>query len=132
MASCISVLICAYNEADRIETVLRALVSHPLIAEVVVVDDGSTDATADKVRAFPAVRLISYPINRGKTYALACGAEAVSCDHVMLLDADLAGVDAEAITALAAPILAGEAEVSISLRANCLSVYKWLGLDFVS
>lgn len=132
MAGCISVLICAYNEANRIETVLRALARHPLVTEVVVVDDGSTDATAEKVRGFPQVRLISYQPNRGKTYALACGAAAVNCEHVMLLDADLDGVDAEAITALAAPILAGEAEVSISLRANSLSLYKWLGLDFVS
>lgn len=132
MARCISALICAYNEAERIETVLEALVAHPLIAEVVVVDDGSVDATAERVRRFGEVRLISYLPNRGKTYALALGAQAVRCDHVMLLDADLQGIDAGAITALAAPILAGRADVTISLRANSLPIYKWLGLDFVS
>ncbi len=50
----------------------------------------------------------------------------------MLLDADLAGVTAADIDALAAPVLRGEAEVSISLRSNSLPVYRRIGLDFVS
>ncbi len=50
----------------------------------------------------------------------------------MLLDADLAGVCATDIDALAAPVLAGRAQASISLRSNSLAIYRALGLDFVS
>ncbi|OXC78839.1 hypothetical protein BSU04_09300 [Caballeronia sordidicola] len=38
---------------------------HPLLAEVIVVDNGSTDGTADIVRRFPSVRLITCPVNLG-------------------------------------------------------------------
>ena len=50
----------------------------------------------------------------------------------MFLDADLAGVNAADIQALAEPVIGGRAEVSISLRRNSLAPYRWIGLDFVS
>ena len=128
----LTAIICAYNEADRIGRVLETIVDHPLFGEIIVVDDGSTDTTAAKVRAFPKVTLISYPINRGKTYALARGVEAARCDHLMLLDADLAGMRRQDIEALARPVLSGRAEVSLSLRRNSLGLYRMMGLDFVS
>jgi glycosyltransferase involved in cell wall biosynthesis len=128
----LTALICAYNEADRISRVLETIVDHPLFGEIIVVDDGSTDATAGKVRAFPQVTLISYPINRGKTYALARGIDAARCDHLMLLDADLAGMRRQDIEALARPVLTGKADVSLSLRRNSLGLYRLMGLDFVS
>jgi glycosyltransferase involved in cell wall biosynthesis len=128
----LTAIICAYNEADRISRVLETIVGHPLFGEIIVVDDGSTDATADKVRAFSHVTLISYPINQGKTYALARGVEAARCDHLMLLDADLAGMRRQDIEALARPVLTGRADVSLSLRRNSLGLYRMMGLDFVS
>jgi glycosyltransferase involved in cell wall biosynthesis len=128
----VSCIICAYNEADRIGQVLAAIAEHPLFEEIIVVDDGSTDETAARVAAFPGVQLISYPINRGKTYALARGVAAATSDHLMLLDADLTGVAPHDIDALAGPVLTGAADVSLSLRANSLGLYRLLGLDFVS
>jgi glycosyltransferase involved in cell wall biosynthesis len=128
----LTAIICAYNEADRIGRVLETIVDHPLFGEIIVVDDGSTDATAAKVEAFPQVTLISYPINQGKTYALARGIEAAGCDHLMLLDADLAGMRRQDIEALARPVLTGRADVSLSLRRNSLGLYRMMGLDFVS
>jgi len=44
----------------------------------------------------------------------------------------LAGLNAADIQALAAPVIGGRAEVSISLRRNSLAPYRWIGLDFVS
>lgn len=128
----ISCIICAYNEADKIANILKAVDGHPLLSEVIVVNDGSTDGTADLARTFPEVTLISYSANRGKTYALSQGMAAAKGDYFMLLDADLAGLTAADIFALAAPVREGKAEVSISLRANSLALYRTLGLDFVS
>lgn len=131
-ANRISCIVCAYNEAERIDRILQAALNHPLISEVIVVNDGSTDDTHAKVAAYPDVRLISYPDNRGKTHALACGITAARCEHLMFLDADLNGLEPEDLDALAAPVLSGKADVSISLRGNSLGVYKLMGLDFIS
>lgn len=128
----ISCVICAYNEAPRIAAVLRVVAAHPLLHEVIVVDDGSTDETAEVVRQFPSVRLVSCEINRGKSFAMATGVAAAEGELLMLLDADLSGLAAEHVTALAAPVLAGEAAVTISLRRNSLPIFRAIGLDFVS
>jgi glycosyltransferase involved in cell wall biosynthesis len=128
----VSCVICAYNEADRIGAVLEAVVGHPMIDEIIVVDDGSTDGTGARVRAFPSVRLISVFPNAGKTRALARGIAAATSDYVMLLDADLEGLTVEDIDELATPVLDGEADISISLRGDTLPVYRALKLDFVS
>ncbi|MGH6957232.1 MAG: glycosyltransferase family 2 protein [Caulobacteraceae bacterium] len=128
----ISCVVCAYNEADRIRSILDVIVEHPALSEVIVVNDGSTDATEALLASYPAVRALSHTPNRGKTYALSRGIAAARFEHLMLLDADLLGVTVADIDALAAPVMRGEAEVSISLRSNSLWVYRQLGLDFVS
>ena len=128
----ISCIVCAYNEADRIEEVLRTLDGHPALGEVIVVDDGSTDDTRAIIEAHPDIRLVSYTVNQGKTYAMSRGIAAAVGEHLMFLDADLAGLGPREIDLLAAPIASGRADVSISLRSNSLGVYRRLGLDFVS
>ncbi len=128
----ISCVICAYNEAPRIAAVLRVAVGHPLLHEVIVVDDGSTDETAEVVRQFPKVRLVSCQVNRGKSFAMALGVAAAEGELLMLLDADLSGLAPEHVTALALPVLTGEAALSISLRRNSLPIFRAIGLDFVS
>ena len=128
----ISCVVCAYNEEHRITHILDAIVGHPLLSEIIVVNDGSTDATLSLLRGYPSVRTISYGANRGKTYAMSQGVAAATGAHIMLLDADLTGVSSRDIDALAAPVVSGRADVSISLRRNSLWVYRVLGLDFVS
>jgi len=128
----ISCIVCAYNEADRIRHILDAVYRHPWLTEVIVINDGSTDNTEALLRGYPDIRLISYTPNRGKTYALSRGITAASGDYLMLLDADLAGVNAADIEALAEPVISGRAHASISLRRNSLALYRSIGLDFVS
>lgn len=128
----ISCIICAFNEAPRIASVLEIASSHPLINEVIVVDDGSTDNTSEIVKSFPSVKLISYFVNQGKSHAMATGVAIAKYDLLILLDADLKGLQYEDITALAVPVLSGRADVSLSLRKNSLWIYRAIGLDFVS
>ncbi len=127
-----SCLVCAFNEASRIDEILKVVSGHPLISQIVVVDDGSTDDTAARARAYPDVSVISYAPNRGKTYAMARGIAAATQDHLMLLDADLAGITPGDIDALARPVLSGRADVSLSLRGNSLGIFRMLELDFIS
>jgi glycosyltransferase involved in cell wall biosynthesis len=128
----ISCIVCAYNEAERIGAILEAVHRHPALDEVIVVNDGSTDATEALLADYPEIRVISYSPNRGKTYALGRGMAVARGEYLMLLDADLAGVRAADIQALADPVIEGWAQVSISLRANSLALYRAVGLDFVS
>jgi len=94
----------AYNEADRIRDVLKAVLHAPSIDEVIVVDDGSTDATAAVARSVRGVRVIRLPQNRGKGAAMAAGAESTDADILVFLDADLIGLAPEHVEALVAPV----------------------------
>ncbi len=95
----LSLVIPCFNEAARIDACLAAVVAWidrqaPLAAEVVVVDDGSGDDTAARVRAFatrrPEVRLVTLPENAGKGAAVRAGVLASEGEVVVFLDADLA------------------------------------------
>ncbi len=128
----ISCIICAYNEAPRIAAVLTAATGHANLDEIIVVDDNSTDDTIEVVERFPAVKLISLPKNGGKSRAMVHGLNAASNDYIMLLDADLSNITSRDISALADPVLSGEADVSISLRKNAYGIHHAIGLDFTS
>ncbi|MCE6959057.1 glycosyltransferase [Cereibacter sphaeroides] len=124
-------LIPAFNEAARIGGVLRAVIGHPLIDEVLVVDDGSSDATV-RVAEGHGARVIAMPRNGGKTAAVAAGVAALRCDLLLMLDADLTGLDAAALDRLLGPVLHGKADVAISLRGNAPLAWRLIGLDYIS
>ena len=94
----LSVVIPAYNEAARLEPTLRRVMDYlrerEPAAEIVVVDDGSTDGTAALARSvgvdWPALRVIELGENRGKGAAVRAGMVAARGAQVLFTDADLA------------------------------------------
>jgi len=132
MTKQVSCVIAAYNEAPRIASVLRAAIGHPLITEVIVVDDGSTDDTKGVVSQFPGVRLLALEKNGGKSHAVVEGIQKATGEFIFLLDADLAGLSPEYLTRLIEPVVSGKADISISLRGNTFIVWRWIGLDYIS
>lgn len=124
-------IIPAYNEASRINMVLDAVCHHPLIDEIIVVDDHSTDETAAAaIRA--DVRVIRLEQNRGKSFAVAEGISVSTGTHLLFLDADLNGLQPEDISALIEPVRQQQADASISLRSNSPLLWRLIGLDYIS
>jgi glycosyltransferase involved in cell wall biosynthesis len=116
---CLTAIVPCYDEAGTIVTLLERVLSSPWIAEIVVVDDGSRDSTAEFVRAVaarePVVRLIEHPRNRGKGAALRSGFAAATSEYVIVQDADLEYDPAE-YPLLLEPLEAGVADVVYGSR----------------
>jgi dolichyl-phosphate beta-glucosyltransferase len=99
-----SIVLPAYNESERIAATLEKIFAHAKQrswqAEVVVVNDGSSDNTAQIVRAYanqhPMLRLIDNPGNRGKGYSVRNGMLHAHGDILLFSDADLSSPIAEA------------------------------------
>jgi glycosyltransferase involved in cell wall biosynthesis len=116
----VSFLIPAYNEAATIGEVLERIDALGLDSQIVVVDDGSTDATASIVEAYaagrPHVELLRQP-NRGKGSAVRLAATRISKDIAVIQDADMEYDPADVI-ALIAPIERGVADVVYGSRLS--------------
>lgn len=84
----VSVILPAYNEGEVIASVVQSLlaVAEPEW-EIIVVDDGSTDDTADRAQA-DGVRVLRHPYNKGNGAAVKTGLRAASGEVVCLMDAD--------------------------------------------
>lgn len=109
----VSVVIPAYNEEQHIAHTLQAVRDHVPCDEIIVVDDGSVDQTAELAKQW-ADTLIQLPKNRGKGYALQTGWQRASGDLILLLDGDLRE-SAGYAKHLLDPLAAGDCEMSIAI-----------------
>lgn len=119
-AALISILIPVYNEERTVEQVVRAVHAVPLEQEIIVVDDGSTDRTGDRLEALEAsgiqgLRVLRHPLNRGKGAAVRTAIAASRGEVVVIQDADLE-YDPKDIVAILGPILDGHADVVYGTR----------------
>jgi len=115
----VTVIVPAYNEAATIEQVLRRVAELQLDAEILVVDDGSGDDTAEIVGALESqiagLRLIIHERNQGKGAAVRTGINASRGEIVMIQDADLE-YDPADIPRLLEPLNNGVADVVYGTR----------------
>jgi glycosyltransferase involved in cell wall biosynthesis len=116
----LSIVVPAYNEENTIATVLESLLKEvPSAEEIIVVDDGSKDRTAQiaeaKSHEHPQIHLIRQPQNQGKTAALRTGFAASTGDIVLVQDADME-YDPVDIPEVIDPILKGKADVVYGSR----------------
>lgn len=84
----ISFVIPAYNEEDTISVVLIEILALYPDAEVIVVNDASTDKTLDIISSFPKVSLLTNKVNSGHAKSVIRGLKAATGDHVVYMDAD--------------------------------------------
>ncbi|MER6358913.1 glycosyltransferase [Streptomyces sp. NPDC001634] len=84
----VSVIVPAYNESAGIEAAVRSLLASDHPVEIIVVDDGSTDGTADLVESLRLPVRVIRQQNAGKPAALNTGLAAATCDLVVMVDGD--------------------------------------------
>ncbi len=122
----ISIVIPAYNESERLgsplTSVLNFIEANKLNAEVIVVDDGSSDDTAkvaeNTLASMPnvATNVVSYEKNRGKGFAVRAGLMAAVADIALFSDADLS-TPIDEMSKLVDPIKNGDFDVAFGSRA---------------
>jgi glycosyltransferase involved in cell wall biosynthesis len=117
---CLSVVVPCYNEAGTVAEVVRRVCESPWTAEVVLVDDGSTDGTRELLAELAAdgalpIRVVLHPHNRGKGAALRTGFAEATADFVIVQDADLE-YDPGDFGNLLVPLVDGRADVVYGSR----------------
>lgn len=126
MSENLSIVLPAFDEQQRlggtVESILAYLDANKIDAELIVVDDGSADKTADIAREsaakFPAIttNVIRYEENRGKGYAVKIGLQAARGEIALFSDADLS-TPIEEMLKLVDPIRNGDFDVTFGSRA---------------
>jgi glycosyltransferase involved in cell wall biosynthesis len=85
--SAVSVVIPAYNEADAVGGVVSALAGAGAWHEIIVIDDGSSDGTAERAAAAGAI-VVRHPYNKGNGAAVKSGIRTATGEYVMIIDGD--------------------------------------------
>jgi glycosyltransferase involved in cell wall biosynthesis len=109
----VSAVVPAYREAERVADTVAALSRLAPVDEVIVVDDGSPDETAEVAREAGAI-VVRLPRRKGKAGAVAAGLAKAAGEVLLLVDADL-GTAAHAAEALLDPVLDGRADVAVAV-----------------
>jgi glycosyltransferase involved in cell wall biosynthesis len=111
----VAVIIPAHNEASRIDKVLRAVISSTLVAEVIVVDDGSSDGTSEVASRCPNVTVITLPKNMGKAGAMAEGVKRTDAPILAFVDADLGGLRSDHLDRIITPVMRDQCDMCVGI-----------------
>ena len=114
---CLSVVIPCYNEESTVASVVDKVLANPWVAEVIVVDDGSTDKSREILASIDEPRLVVVvqPVNQGKGAALRAGFSKATAEYVIVQDADLE-YDPDEFGVLLGPLEADKADVVFGSR----------------
>jgi len=113
----VSAIVPAHDEGPTIAGVVAPLIGHPLVDEVIVVDDASTDDTAARAAALGAT-VVAMPENGGKAAAMARGVAHARNRIVFFSDADVVGLDEDMITRIVAPVTSGAYDMFVGIRGR--------------
>ncbi len=119
-AGCVSVVVPIYNEVEHLDELLQAIQASPVRKEIIIVDDGSTDGTREKLRALPHVdglTIVFHERNCGKGAAIRTALQYARGEYVLIQDSDLE-YDPQDYPALLRPLKAGNANVVYGVRPD--------------
>ena len=117
---CVSVIVPVYNEAAHVDELLRAIHASPVKKEIIIVDDGSSDGTREKLRTLAPlddVTVIFHERNCGKGAAIRTALAYARGEYVLIQDSDLE-YDPQDYPALLRPLEAGTANVVYGVRPD--------------
>ncbi|HET6176909.1 MAG TPA: glycosyltransferase family 2 protein [Candidatus Sulfotelmatobacter sp.] len=117
---CVSVIVPVYNEAAHVDELLQAIHAAPVKKEIVIVDDGSTDGTREKLQALKPiddVAIVFHEKNCGKGAAIRTGLRYAHGEYVLIQDSDLE-YDPQDYPALLRPLEDGKANVVYGVRPD--------------
>ena len=120
----VAAILPAYNEARTIERIIKILREVPELNEIIVVSDGSTDATTNVARKAGAI-VLELTSNKGKGAAMFAGAQFTSQEVLLFLDADLEGLLPEQVISIIAPVLKNEADMTIGIFKQGRPLTDW-------
>ena len=110
----ITAIVPAYNEEKTIGDVLNEIKKVKIIDDIIVVSDGSTDRTVEIAKSYN-VKVVELSENLGKGGALKEGVDKCISEIILLLDADLIGLNTKHIEDLLLPVMEGEVDMTIGL-----------------
>lgn len=112
----ISAIIAAYNEEKTIADVLGVLTRNPLIDEIIVVSDGSSDRTVEIARGFEGVTTLALRENQGKGYAMRVGVDYARHDVLFFVDGDMFNLTDQHVESLLLPVVRDRCDMNIGIR----------------
>ncbi len=107
-------IIPAFNEEKTIGDIIVTLKDVPLVKDIIVVSDGSTDGTVEVAEALGS-KVIELSENRGKGGAMKAGLDCTAAEIILFLDADLIGLTKKHVCDLLEPVISQEAEMTIGV-----------------
>lgn len=115
----ISVIVPVFNEEKTVAGVVASLLTGEFIDEIICINDGSTDRSGQILRVFgKKIRLIEFPENKGKSYAMAEGVLKAKGEIIVFCDSDLIGITPDHIRQLVLPLLEGKADYVLGGRGK--------------
>jgi len=111
----IAAVVPAYNEERRIGSVVEAIKASAVVDQLIVVSDGSTDGTYERMKGDRDIQAIQLRRNVGKGGAMCAGARRARADWLLFLDADLIGLTPDHIHRLLGPIVNDEADMAVGI-----------------
>jgi glycosyltransferase involved in cell wall biosynthesis len=111
----IAAIVPAYNEEETLAEVLAVLQSTPVIQEILVVSDGSTDGTVEIARSLK-LRAIHLRENHGKGTAMAVGVAHTDAEILLFVDGDILNLSGSLLEDLMAPVLTGSSDMNVGVR----------------
>lgn len=119
-AGCVSVIVPVYNELAHLEELLQAVLASPVKKEVIIVDDGSTDGTREKLESWPPnpdVTIVFHEKNCGKGASIRTALAFARGEYVLIQDSDLE-YDPQDYVALLRPLREGASNVVYGVRPD--------------
>ncbi len=123
----VSIVICAYNEEPTIKNVIESCHQFNTESEIILVDDGSEDATQEIIKDLQKdihVNYIRLDENKGKSYAMCVGVENAKRDVILFFDADVINIKKEHFDQLLNPVFKEVADMVLGQPSKTLIDYR--------